>query len=617
MKKTIHINLAGQPYVIDEPAFDLLHTYIEALKKKFTIEAEQREILADIEARMAEVFAQRMGKTRQVVSEEDVQYVTTLLGKPEDIAGETEHSAATSSSTTTTAPSSSTYTGPVEKKLFRDTDNKFVGGVISGLCHYFGWGDPTWIRIGIVGIAVLSIFAHLGVGFPIAVVYFILLIVIPKALTSAEKLQMRGEPVTIATIEKEVREAMTTAAHSANTLIKDDNIGGKLLTILMLVLKAIGKLFMVLVFVVCFFLMLGLVSSFFGLSVLSSTSLTEVWQLLVNSRYTIMAFNVGMLLVIGIPLAGLMYSAIRYLAGSQVRNPILRRVAVACWFVGVLLLGFSSWSVFRHFAASDTTTQKVQLLTPTGGTLRVQIADTLGHAIDVQTNDEHNFSSVFHIDGLAKTDYGYSFSDVKLEVAVSPDTNYYVERVSYSKGTTIADAGKNIQRMRYKFSQVDTTLNLDNKFELPKEGKWRAQKIKLRLYVPEGKQVLFADNIETIDASVRGTDYYDDGMLSGRTLKIVAGKVKCLDCKEKMLVDQEDTIVEEDSDSSKNNTHITVKTGKDNEHLKDVSVQVNQNGISVTGKNDKDERVKVKVNSNGVSVIRSDTAGNTKISKEK
>ena len=616
MKKTININLGGQPYIIDETAFELLHTYVEALKQKFTVEAEQREILADIESRMAEVFTQHMGKTRTVVNEEDVQYVTALLGRPEDIAGETEHTTTSSTSSTTTPPASS-YTGPVEKKLFRDTDNKFMGGVISGLCHYFGWGDPTWIRIGIAGIIILSMFAHLGLGFPIAVVYFILLVVIPKALTSAEKLQMRGEPVTIANIEKEVREAMTTAAHSANTLIKDDNFGGKLLTILLMLLKAVAKFFAVILIIICFGMMLGVVSSFFGLSILSSASLTEISHLLVSSRYTIMAFNVGLLLFWGIPLAAIMYAAIRFLTGSQVRNPNLKRVFWVSWLVGVLLLGFSSWSVFKHFTASDTTTQKVQLITPATGTLRVQIADTLGHAIDVHTSDDHEFSSIFHIDGLAKTDYGFSFSDVKLEVAVSPDSNFYVERVSYSKGSSIADADGNIQQMRYKFSQTDSTLNLDNKFELPKEGKWRAQKIKLRIYVPEGKHLLFADNIDAIDASVRGTEYFDDGMLSGRTLQVVNGKIKCLDCKEKIMVDDEETITDEDSEPSKTNTHITVKNGKDNENLKDVSVQVNQNGVSVTGKNDKDEKVKIKVNTNGVSVIRTDTDGNTKVINKK
>ncbi len=138
MKKTININLAGQPFIIDEQAFDILHHYFEALKQKFTNESEQKEILSDIEARVAEVFTQRIGKTRSVVNEEDVVYIISLMGRPEDIAGETESPAAGQETKSTTS-FSTTYTGPAEKKFFRDPDNKKVGGVISGLCHYFGW----------------------------------------------------------------------------------------------------------------------------------------------------------------------------------------------------------------------------------------------------------------------------------------------------------------------------------------------------------------------------------------------------------------------------------------------------------------------------------------------
>ena len=236
MKKTININLGGQPFIIDEVAYEVLHRYFEALKLKFTVEAEQKEILSDIEARVGEVFTQRLGKTRAVVSEEDVDYVISLMGRPEDIAGETDTAAPGQQAKSTN--SSTTYTGPVEKKFFRDPDNKKVGGVISGLCHYFGWSDPTWIRVAVI---VLSLFSGFSLGFPIAVIYLILLIVVPEATTSAEKLQMRGEPVTIQNIEKEVRDAMTTAGHSINSIVKDNTLWGRILEVFLSVAKVIAR----------------------------------------------------------------------------------------------------------------------------------------------------------------------------------------------------------------------------------------------------------------------------------------------------------------------------------------------------------------------------------------
>jgi hypothetical protein len=283
-----------------------------------------------------------------------------------------------------------------------------------------------------------------------------------------------------------------------------------------------------------------------------------------------------------------MYDAIRYLTDSKVKNPVFKRTLWFIWFVGIILLSISAWTVAKNFTAVDTVNQKVQLLSPRGGTLRVQLADTMGNVIALRNSDDQEFSTFIHIDGMSKTDYGFAFSDINLEVAVSPDSNFYVEKVTTSRGASFADADKNIQMMRYKFSQTDTTLNLDDKFELPKEGKWRGQKIKIRIYVPEGKNITFADNMDQMEASVKGNDYFDDGMISGKTLHVENGKVKCPDCKEKVINDDD-----KDDDSKGNGrSHVSVQTNGSNQ-LNNPSVNINQNGVSVVGTNEKGEKIKV------------------------
>jgi phage shock protein PspC (stress-responsive transcriptional regulator) len=615
MKKTININLGGQAFIIDEQAYELLHRYFEALRQKFTNESEQKEILSDIEARVAEVFAQRLGKTRAVVNEEDVLYIMSLMGKPEDIAGETE-------STPTGQPSpggpafSTSYTGPVEKKFFRDPDNKKVGGVISGICYYFGWRDPSWVRVSVVVAIVLSMFAHLVLGFPLVVIYLILLIVVPQATTSAEKLQMRGQPVTIQNIEKEVRDAMTTAGSSIHSFVKDKNNRSTFASAVMAVLTGLTKIFLVFVIMICVLLMLVLAGFFFGFSILSSASLSDLTHMVVSGRHIIMFFNVGAVLTFGIPLIAIMYLSIKFLTGSTARNPVLRNTLIVGWFVGFILLSISTWDVFKSFAATDTVTQKVQLLSPRGGTLMVQLADTMGNTIVIKNQDENNFSFI-NMPGMATTGYGVAFSDIKVEIAVSPDSNFYVEKVAFSRGASTADAARNIQMMRYKFSQTDTTLNLDDKFELPKNGQWRAQKIKIRIYVPEGKNITFADNMDQIEASVKGNDYFDDGLLSGKLLHVENGKIKCPDCKAEVITD-EDSDTPDDTDTIKHKEHVNIQisNGGKKEDLKNVSVNINQNGLSLTGKNDKDEKVKVKINNQGIKVITVDTNGNTSVTKK-
>ena len=122
MRKTLNINLGGLAFIIDENAFDLLHNYLEALKRKFGNESERDEIINDIEARIAEMLNHRLADRKEVVSVEDVQFVMDAMGKPEDIAGE-EPGTSTSGASGTSAQSATAGASGPSKRLFRDPDD--------------------------------------------------------------------------------------------------------------------------------------------------------------------------------------------------------------------------------------------------------------------------------------------------------------------------------------------------------------------------------------------------------------------------------------------------------------------------------------------------------------
>ena len=100
MRKTLNINLGGMAFIIDENAFELLHNYLEALKRKFNNETERDEIMNDIEARIGEMLSQKLAGGKEVVSVEDVQTIMDAMGKPEDIAGEETTGQATTTGST-------------------------------------------------------------------------------------------------------------------------------------------------------------------------------------------------------------------------------------------------------------------------------------------------------------------------------------------------------------------------------------------------------------------------------------------------------------------------------------------------------------------------------------
>lgn len=184
MKITLSINLGGSSFNIDEDAYEELRKYLESLEVHFAKEEGAAEIMNDIEARIAELFRAKLSGYKQVITIEDVREVIMVLGKPEDFYGEEE------------SKSREKQTTGGYHRIYRDPDNRILGGVCAGMGAY--WDIEPWIlRI----IFTVLIFAG---GFGL-MVYLILWIVLPEARTTAQKIEMRGEPVNIQNIKEAVR----------------------------------------------------------------------------------------------------------------------------------------------------------------------------------------------------------------------------------------------------------------------------------------------------------------------------------------------------------------------------------------------------------------------------
>ncbi len=191
MNKTIDINLGGLPFTIDDDAYEKLDRYLNSLEDYFGDSEGCKEIVADIEDRIAELFKERL-KKRRIVNLKDVNSIIDMMGRPEQFEDGTE----TAYRSTARRPLD-IKTG---KRLFRDPDDKIVGGVCAGLSAYIGIEDPVWMRL-VFGL----LFFGAGIG---VIPYIILWIVMPEAKTSGDKLAMRGETANVSNIAKTVEEEM-------------------------------------------------------------------------------------------------------------------------------------------------------------------------------------------------------------------------------------------------------------------------------------------------------------------------------------------------------------------------------------------------------------------------
>ena len=208
MKKTVSVNIGGFAFNIEESAYDQLRAYLAAVENNLA--SDQAEIMRDIEARIAEIFKDKLAGTQEVIDESNIEEIISIMGQPEDYQDEEDQASNESKS-----DGQSESFSENRKSLFRDMDNASLGGVCSGLARYFDV-DPLFIRILFVFFAVFA-----GSGL---LLYIILWLVIPEAKTTADKLKMSGEHINLESIKSHFNQL----GRDINQNIKSKKINKKI-----------------------------------------------------------------------------------------------------------------------------------------------------------------------------------------------------------------------------------------------------------------------------------------------------------------------------------------------------------------------------------------------------
>lgn len=206
MKEITRIHIAKISYEIEVDAKKTLEAYMKSLEAY----SDDEEMINDVEIRMTELLAERGVKKDGVIGKDDVVALKVQLGEPRDFMGEGDIAVGPDEEDTFEADSS--------RKLYRDTDNAVLGGVLSGIGAFFKI-NPVWVRL----IFILLALASLGT---MVLVYIVLWIAVPPARTAADKLQMSGRPVTLHSI-REINES------EMNRPDSEDAGGRRVLTMLL------------------------------------------------------------------------------------------------------------------------------------------------------------------------------------------------------------------------------------------------------------------------------------------------------------------------------------------------------------------------------------------------
>jgi phage shock protein PspC (stress-responsive transcriptional regulator) len=332
MKKTLTVNLNGRVFNIDEDAYQLLDNYLRNLRIYFRNEEGQAEILADFEARIEELFSDRVRLGYSVIDIEQVEKVIAQMGRPDDFGGNEKEE---QNERREKNEKGKTPYITVKKKLYRNPDDKMFAGLCSGLAAYFDW-DVLAVRIIVI---VLAFFTSLG----IVPVYLVAWLIIPEAKTAQQKLEMQGKPITVENIGKtvaaEAEEPLNTKNEGCLASIVNFTVAFfKVCLIGLGLIIGIPLLFsLVIIVIVLIATVLGVGTGFLaGFPI----PWTEETHLLVT--HPALA-TVSLCFILGIPLLVLAYSIVSYLFKFKPIHKGVKWAGLIAWIVALILFACSGF----------------------------------------------------------------------------------------------------------------------------------------------------------------------------------------------------------------------------------------------------------------------------------
>ena len=592
MKKIININLSGRVTPIEDSAYEKLQGYIESLRRYFAKEEGRDEIINDIESRIAELMNEKVRKGASAINDADVEEIISSMGRVEDFdePADDTYTAVSGDTTTTQAAteprrsrlyrdSSDKLLGGVcsgianainidpaivriifallifgagtgvllyillwiflpardlesnlSKRLFRNPDDKVIGGVAGGLGSYFNVA-PWTIRLIFLAPIILHIFFSILNGvfggwdrdlfpnlfvFPFSstfvLTYVILWIVLPEARSAYEKMEMRGEKVDVNRIKQNVQEGMSDvktkvqnfgsevkasaeqlgarAKEFANT--RGKAFAGEVSEAARPVSRGFGHVIGVLfrafiIFIigcVVFSLFVALMVTIFG-----GIAWWPIHEFLWTSNAQQFAAWGTLLFFIGVPIIALLVWVIRRIARVRSRSKYLGWTFGGLWIIGWICLFFFGSSIARDVREYDRVTNEVQMQQPASGKIIVTVAEP-----------EIRFDrSVWFMEwdgkGFGLENDTMKYNNVKLRILKSEDSLYHTTVYKYSFGRNTTDITERANQTQFSIVSRDSLLEIGSGLKIPSGTKFRGQGIILEIQVPVNKKIRFDESV--------------------------------------------------------------------------------------------------------------------------
>ncbi|MCL6272904.1 PspC domain-containing protein [Muricauda sp. 2012CJ35-5] len=569
MNKTVNINLANTLFHIDDEAYNKLRRYLESIKRSFSGTAGSEEIISDIEARVAELFLEKMENERQVITQKEVDAVINIMGQPEDYMVDEDIFEDEPRKT-------QTQTTRRTKKLYRDIEQKYIGGVCSGLEHYLGI-DALWLRLGFI---LLTIFSGFGL-----IAYILLWILVPEAATTSQKLDMSGEPINISNIERKVKEGFDDVADKVKN-VDYEKVGNKVKSgsktffdtigdIIMFFFKIFGKFIGILLIIIGASTLIGLFIAMFtvGLSNAISIPGVDFYEIIGTTNVPVWLMSILIFFTVGIPFFFLMYLGLKILVTNlkSIGN-IAKFSLLGLWLISMGTLFALGVRQAAEFANVGSVNNRENIFIENAtDTLLVKMR---GSELEFNMDDVHFGRMRFTYDDNDKRIL--ISDDVDVKVRKAEDDAFSINVRKDSHGNTTLNARERAKTISYGYEVAGSTIFLDDFLTTPPSSKARNQEITSTIYIPEGTFIKFEESARGhIGRGIKNDqDYYRSSIVGHLWTMGDDGELKCQDCPE-----------EPESDETENGGSIIIDKDGVNIDIKDQNdefqMKLNEDGISI------------------------------------
>lgn len=476
MKKTVSVNIKGTNFLIEEDAYELLQDYLDRLAQALKNDEGSKEIIEDVELRIAEICSSKLSDLKTVIELKDIEDILAALGNPADFVDEDEES-------NHTIPNADSKHSIKEnnRRLFRDTDSATIGGVCAGISNYFG------IDVVIIRAIFVVLFLFAGFGFPL---YLILWIIIPKAESTIDKLRMKGRPITVESVKKEVEDAaekLKAGSKSFAGKLRDDGSykkrvsrGGRILAIIFgLWMIGIGLVSLIgfLIFIVTGFEIIPIHGEN------GYMPITDLGELVLSNPEDVGTAWIGGLMVW---VSGMLFL---FFAGSlillKIRNKWSKLVLGALVLVGII--GAIICATVAFNTARDFTIEgEIERIVGTSNRQELVVVPRLQK---YNQSGDFNVKSEGHILDLEIERDRIKSYGIEIEYVTSSDTAFHILQNLSANGKTHKKALTKSKNIVHNMELINDTLYVDVEYSYPIEDKFRLQDVKIIIKIPEGRSV--------------------------------------------------------------------------------------------------------------------------------